>query len=455
MQGTPTPPHSRHLKNDCIDVRLAEEHDALHLRYLREKLMFTKYTSLNRDYDRVFGSQQSQFPYAFLILDHLARNELVGNQKVVKRDAIRYSTLTAKVLLARILLILVRILFSKKSKKKSAFVHLQKFPDLAVALKKELNKSGYRVCQELLYRTITTSAIRKNQEVRKLIGCLCHSTVENFCRDAGRLRILDQAVKHELNELVGQLDNLGIQCIITQGDQSPVDRLMCEAAKILGSRHVVIAHGYFTNPALTSVAPIHTELLCVWTDLQKKELAKFLEAKSRQRIKCLGFPFPTYLGRNSEIPRIALFVLPPIRSYMALSECLAPVLKQYFRLLDDMKFQVRVRFHPKQEVHQANQFRSLFKTKIDRFKDVRQSIAKAGIVIGADTSVLVETQCCGGFALQMKEVSRCHLERVPRVTKETLPHFIEKILAGDSEGDLSQAFFDTGKLVRYLDYRAV
>lgn len=106
------------------------------------------------------------------------------------------------------------------------------------------------------------------------------------------LNRIEQTVRREVEYAADLYRKSGVEYMVMGSDQSPYNRLKCEAARLAGIKTAVIGHGYFGSRHLGGVLPVYADRLFVWTELQKAQIHEVIEPEQRHKVVCEGFPYP-------------------------------------------------------------------------------------------------------------------------------------------------------------------
>lgn len=212
---------------------------------------------------------------------------------------------------------------------------------------------------------------------------------------------------------------MNIKVIISQDDANPANRIVCKAAQASGAKFIVVSHGYIQDPYLISICPIEANMFLTWTDSQMRDIKSV--ANNKSKIKCIGFP--KHIGKSvsdRNWKNQILFASEPLVDRLTKSNYRTHIKSIIDHILRE-DYNVLFRLHPKERDNQ--QVISFIK---DQGADISsnsllEDVESSRLVLGSNTSVLVESSYLSRATYQVEELARYNFESVNKVSIDDLP----------------------------------
>ncbi len=274
-------------------------------------------------------------------------------------------------------------------------------------------------------------AVRRKRSVSTKCKEIVSKGIENIERPKKVLGDIKQNINKEIEKMSDVLRSLNISMIVSNGDYTFSQSILCKAAQSIDITYVVIAHGYIQNPRLISFCPIKADHLILWTKKQQQEVKKVIKNK-KTNVHYLGFPKRNNFGcaklTTFNEDTIVLFVFGEIKvdaQHSKYSEIIIDIAKQFKR----RGASIRLRPKPKDNNKQIVQrIRSEVECNISSHS-LQYDLQNADAVVGTNTSVLVESIYGGVPTIQIKDLAKKKFDHVPQVAaKELLSGKMDQII---------------------------
>ena len=378
--------------------------------------MFPKYREVNELFYDKYGDYLKRYPYAFFVLEKILRMEIVGKKNLVKRDLKYYSEFSKRKFLVRSLQKLYLFCLFSFYKKSSVLVNLPKFSDVSKVIEDSFLSNNWRYLQTSSVTNYFCAAVcTGNRELSALFKKYLVTNGDNILNEVLLLK-LNSAVKKEVVHFSQLFIRLKIKFLFVQGDSSPSERVICEAAKLAKCRVIVLAHGYVQSPSLITIAPVYADQLCVWTEQQREDLKSVVENASAIKIRYCGSLFlkrDRKLNSSRLSALIALEVLPVEREsqkrYMN-------VLTNYLEAMREKSFAVKIRPHPKEKSETVDQIIEVFPNAyLSLCETALEAIYNSDLVLAPNSSMLIQAREVGKISFQISELKTFSFEGIASV----------------------------------------
>lgn len=257
-----------------------------------------------------------------------------------------------------------------------------------------------------------TAAIASCSRTSALLRRISDCGLKHALQSGLLLAELEAAAGDLVQQIRKELEASRVRAIVTIDDAQGDSRLVIRAAAEAGIRTIVVAHGFIVHPCLRSICPPIADVLLVWTPQQRDAICKVIDPDLADRIRYLGFPKRYSCNSARSLADgeclIATSLLQPLlgeegfrQSFHALiSTCSAECLS------------VHIRLHPK-ERHKPDVLQFLEDLNVhpdDR--PIDEALRNSSLVLGSQSSVLVEAAFSGIPSFQVKELDpQWRLER--------------------------------------------
>lgn len=404
---------------------------------------YSEYAYFHCSFKKRFQSFSKQYPLLFLLLEKELRNYHAGRKELFKQNIKAVGNKSFHRKLAYRLYELMLYMMPKflAGPNEKVFTDLSRFPDVL----EEMNTISKENSLNVLERSKILSLALRGGDVSRLIShnpviltvfkeidslgvesFLCHH--ELLSRHERDLEKLFEKVKRFLIDLK-------IKFIVSDGDSTYYSRLLCEAAKSVSCRYIVVCHGYIQDPNLISIAPVSADILYVWSESQRDLVNKLTDFTFEKKIKVLGYPFrksPIIEVKNNNV----LFVSEPFSQMEYHNEP-----NWFDMIVDSLKnlgLRVRVRLHPK------DRSRQILLDKVASLDceiahgTLDEELSKVSLVIGTNSSVLFEASERGKNAWQIKDFKIHDFEGVDEVELCMIKKIINRSASQNMENDKSE-----------------
>lgn len=326
------------------------------------------------------------------------------------------------------------------SRQKSAYVSLDRFPEVRVEAIKHLRTLGI-VTISPLRKGVVFKSLRKEGGFGVNLNKLPLSGFVSICvlrriKCIGLLKAVDNdpiirkleyLIKKEIEITRRILKLRSVRLIISQSDSSPTERIIVEAAQREGIPYIVVAHGYIGDRKLRSIAPIAADRLVVWTKAQLDDLAKVMSKREAGKLRYYGWPKArvTKMDVNSS----PLIVLSTIYHEENCATDRTLVERAIAQLAKSHKG-LRVRLHPKEwKIGLQGVLSRLYYDKLIKLAhgDIQSELGRSNVVIGMHSSVLVEAAKLGIPVFQFRELKKMDIEGVETISIEDFQHLGTKL----------------------------
>lgn len=382
---------------------------------------FDAYREISALVDRQFGWLDASFPLIRRLLEKELRHYAAG--EVCKADhnlllLTRFSSVKRS-----LRAVFDTGAFARSNQRRTVLLQLSRFPALAELIADVGRDQHWRTgtADTLFFRQPSLKGSFVPLPLRPAILSSCR--FKRTIRDVRRIGLsqieaypallekLEQICRDEVVWISRQLSSCRVGRIVLMEDSSSIAQLLCIAAQTIGVPATVIAHGYIQDPKLISICPINADKLLVWTEEQEKALTAVLSPEQASRVEFVGFP-KLQPNPRAGLPNRLLYAAEPLFSTDR-PPLPWPRLCQLFWALSKNGFDVILRLHPKDLIHgdllkEAGLTGCVTLSKVS----LHEELMLAGIVLGSNSSVLVEAAFAGRRAVQIEEGRRVHLERV-------------------------------------------
>jgi hypothetical protein len=238
--------------------------------------------------------------------------------------------------------------------------------------------------------------------------------METIAQDHAILAALDAEVGRNAARMRNLMRDSDIRVIVSDGDCMYFSRVMAHVARDLGIPFVVIAHGYIGNPFLATIAPVHGDLLVVWTQGQAKALAASIDPDDAAKLRYFGFPkTPELSGTRS--PGRVLFIWDPLLIKGDQRNREMRGLATMFDRLRSAGLDPVLRLHPRDR-SDAGLGSELSGAGITTdHHAIGLSLGRADVVVGSFSSALIEAAAAGRPVFQFSAEAPFNHEDLPEV----------------------------------------
>ncbi len=379
---------------------------------LEDKIL-VKFDFIKRDY-----------PLFFSVIETMVRTHLASRHNILEGQKKSYFGNNSKYYLFRIVTLL-KLRMSITKKNTNTYVDLRRFSclsdELLAALSKDrvIRVTNYK-CQKDKLKDLLT--FNYNDFKSCLIrGHVANEIVEEF----NSLIEREKVNKNNLIKIESKLRTEVLWCkrwilknnisnLILIEDHEPRTRLLIEAAKYLGIKVYVFAHGYIQDPLYISILPLHADFIFVWDEMQKELLVN--NNVKKDKVINFGYPKRLYeLDLNNK--KSVLFVCEP---FLMGNKKNNDMLNWFINFLRCVKFDVIVRLHPK-EMNDQFIINKLIQSNVLLSKEnLKDDLSKACAVVGTNSSVLVESVYHSIPTFQLSDFSKCEFPGVIKIRCDEL-----------------------------------
>ncbi|MES1927735.1 hypothetical protein SADO_00725 [Salinisphaera dokdonensis CL-ES53] len=250
---------------------------------------------------------------------------------------------------------------------------------------------------------------------------------------------LNSAVEHEIGIMQKLLLANSVKTIFSTDDYRASGQVLYEAARRAGVNRVALAHGYIQHPTLVSCFPGRSDTFIAWTKQQKEDLERDLGPFKSTDIQYIGFPkiFP-----QSQMPPAPMTIL--LCACAMFGQRLDKVRQDLFgtlaaNLVRKCDARVFVRLHPKERaLDDAAQWLRRHQLTQSGFARLEDDLSRCHLVIGGNSSVLVEAFEYGREAIQVEELARFEFENVHVLRLNSInSEVLERILRSRMNKEIS------------------
>jgi len=366
---------------------------------------FSNYQKYNSEYEKKYNRLFALYPYAMMVLDESLRRHHRG----LKIKAINDIKKIIKYSIAKHLIVFIsyiKIFLLRYDKRNKVYLHIPRFNHLSRYLKRKgyiiINRNNNKK-DMLSLNNVSLREIILYNKINRIINQLVETGFDRFISSEEHMNQLNKIVKSELEKTINIIKKLKITTIISEGESPPQHRIMLEAAKSLGVRYVVIAHGYVTNSYLDTICPIRSDYLFVWTRQQKDIVSKYITEREKIKIRYEGYPKIISNINNYNSKKIVLLILSLVESDEKKKKTINNIKKLLLRIDKDYESTI-IRLHPLQWKDEGF-IKDLKKTgAVVSFDNSITDLKKAKIVLGMPSSLLFEAYCNNKIAYQIKEM---------------------------------------------------
>ena len=226
------------------------------------------------------------------------------------------------------------------------------------------------------------------------------------------------------------INDFSIKKFITSGWFSAEGSILFESIKKLGLESFVVAHGYLGGPSLSFFYPILSDSMCVFSKEEMDRLSAFdkLLKNSRKKIYYI-YKSPNLYKKNNikllklKIKKIKTIVFALSGSHILTSGIYYEKYKKLISRLLILGYSIYYKPH-----HQDDNYLKVLQSmdgKIDMFKDNLENInIKNTMIIGANSTLLLETKKKGILTIQLSDFSTC----ISSIIKSVITLSIEEFL---------------------------
>lgn len=382
----------------------------------------TSYTDLNQLVSERYGEQRQVFPHAFSFLEKELRLFLTaGHQVFFAKNVEAYCSELDRhgYIRKRLTHMLVGLSGRFCGSRRRIYMDLPRFPLIADAVAGHARMNGLTVSSPILGAKQVTEYFPASKialsgrEIAVAFRAMRDYCVDEVMRNHELLRKLDRRIAYNKEILQKHIVRRGIRCFVCQDDSKPAHRILSLAARGVDVPYIVVAHGYFQCPFLISIAPVTASALVVWSEAQIRYLNDLApDIKERGLAITFGFPFSRPETNHRE--KLVLVALSLVRMGVPVEEERAFLndLCDVIQRASDDGFRVVVRRHPKEAGDRVlgEQLQKLGAEVSDL--TLAEDIARAAIVLGSNSSVLVEAAFSGSAAFQLTKYKSFQFEGV-------------------------------------------
>lgn len=405
---------------------------------------FSPFIELQKDVRSRYGLLVDEFPYSAAVLNMSIRQVLAGQEKDARRCLGRIGK---KKMLNRMYLKYCESLSRLGPFNKEIILSLgDRFPGLEALLDEVYYDVGYSVSRSgsknpsrnidyfLLEKvSLFRLCFHSSGVSRSIDAFLRKESIAKALSDRCLWLCLEESLEAESTRIRGVLKNLKVQLLVSGGDFMPEARWLTLLLREIGARHFVFAHAYLARPDGLNTLPIVADKLFVWTATQRDEIKKVLPQGERNKVVFAGWPKLNRLSGSCDRVNGALLVLEKIRPhpYPDLKEGVFEIIRRMQKTFDAFS----VRPHPDDE--EQPEIVSAVSSGGGRFAcgDLYEELDAAELVIGTNSSCLVEAGRLGLPVVQIEEFARVDCEPTLRLSISELSE--ARVLYGSRERTLT------------------
>lgn len=407
-----------------------------HGRGLAPVIDFNGYPKLERLIEEQYGFAYARYPHAMLVLDTVVREYEQGNSKQVEVNLsglAKFSWFNA-FYPTYLRLAGLASLGMPKRRLFTSVVKARRFEERLIGICESNGidcgpAKGSRFRRRAgifaLERILLLNAAISQFSTRRALKRVWQQGILRSLHSHTLMERLDRAVRRDVRRLEWIVTHFGIELILMEDASSGGGRLVSTAARNVGAKTIVVAHGYVVNRFLVTICPVRSDALVLWTKAQANEIGRMLPPVDRRRLYYVGYPLHGPMHQTPPKGKHLLFVSEPLGMDGRCDEnleALAPVVAK----LRDFGYRIRFRLHPKdwrtQEVAQGVRSWGVELS----FGNLQDALREADIVVGSNSSCLVEAAYQGKIVFQIAEFARNEYEGAERVSIDKIPISLEK-----------------------------
>ncbi len=398
-----------------------------------------------RVYDSNFRAKYSrlmqEFPYAFLLVEKDLRLSCTGLESHADKSMNKMARFNIKKAIYRNVVQHIPVLFFSQRK---TYVCLPSFPVLGEKLS-QLSLKIQREESQVSKRAFSFMPNQINWFALTLVSLKLKLLLAHY-RDVGITSVKDvwwrdvnSLVKKEIVSLSLLMQKFGLKKIICQGDQTATSRVVREAARRVGVKYIVIAHGYVKNSHLAGYGPIYADRLYVWSQKQMNFVKELLyESDQKKKVFYAGSPLPCESDickeklptKRSGIPT-CLIAMSPLPTDLIQRDTYVSVFKSYMEKMSQMEYEIIVRPHPKDArlIQNLKAFRSYEISS----REISSDIMRCDFILVSRSSVAYNAISLGKLAVQIANLDQEEIEGAVRMDLVGFQKFIEGIEVRESK----------------------
>ena len=418
-----------------------------------------EYLNINSYVKTHYAYAYVDYPYAMMVLDKDLRGIVAGRRGPLQKlpDELR-SISVVKTLLRFYYKVAAKKL--NASKRGSVIFDLPRFSDARQAIADEVVRRGDFPLENIPVRIrnfLDIARIKKiplisialeSWRVKLLLRKISSIGILSALNESHLMGELNEAVLVEVEFLRIILKKLKVKTVFLTQDNFSKERVICYAASCEKIRTAVIAHGYVQAPHLISICPIRADNLVVWTEEQLDWIGKRCSSEDKRKLVFWGFP--KYFRPKKEILGFLSNVLVVFGRIGDDSMSLV-VLRNLLSLLKEKGIPFRVRFHPKERdaFYLQNVMREF--SVVDSRIDLDRELEWCRVVVGSNTSVLIEAKAFGRRVVQLSELQKMNFENIDSLDVQDVPDYIASTGGGQRGFEKNSKSTFASSLEKYFD----
>ena len=381
---------------------------------------------------REYGEVYTHYPSAAYVLDFDLQIRAIlkqGSTSFRREDIALYYEATTKVSLATFCYgwyVHFAAMFLSQMKR-SFYIHIgfsdEKFPGVFAVIDGVTNELGLKTIDNysnqkgklklLMTKTLSPYQIVMSRRTKKMVlqfKYLGDKDAQKLLSNHKFMSALDHSVSQDIWRLSKLIQRLGIKVFFNSGDSSGPARILIEACKVANAKVITIAHGYFSEPTLIGVMPVHAHCLLLWTKKQVQDVSRAVQHEDKEKVRYIGFPKDFKLDERNPIKNTALLMFGRISEVLnetSKEETLAKLIN----ILEKNGYSVTIRMHPNEPLndHRLRKFISENTMEISQ-NSLLDDLSRYELVLGADSSALIEAVSAGCRVIEIQELKSPNYE---------------------------------------------
>jgi len=431
---------------------------------------FSSYRQFNHSFQEEFKTLSKEFPLAFELLECQLRLLRTNHLSPLKHNLLRYSqpgiSKSIYYVFISFYLFVLKLIPYQIFHRPASYISLGRFRDLASLIQLELNEKNYKIICDInkkqLFQNFMSSrisflpAVFCSFKMTRIFKTISKKGLEQSIEDRQLMDELEREALKLIERAKSLIYILNLQIIIADNEWKPDQKILLHAAKKVGCKYFVLAHGFVAQNELVTICPVNADALIVWTKDQQKFISSCLNKMESGKVKYFGWPFSIkrYETRNSIRP---LFILTDLHSEMINPSMLDPTI-QAFEILKKEYPKIILRPHPisfrlmKDQKFAEHKFTTFLKENLSYFSEhdsVENDFKRCKFVIGNGSSVLLEAEVNGIPAFQLAQAKNEYFFPIPEIKNEEL-HEFRKFQSAPSQSN--DSLVDKNNIKRLIEF---
>ena len=251
--------------------------------------------------------------------------------------------------------------------------------------------------------------------LRRIHRMIAKVGLDNFLTLDEKLMELERVLNNRVRSISTLLRRSNIEYLVLQNEHCPHEKILALAAEEINARITVIAHGYFQNFGLVTVAPIRVDELIVWT-AQQRDFILRETGYDQNKVSFNGWPHKALERRSVLSDGNPLFILSDIDNYFDHDD-FSRTIDILTKLVEKYK-NIKIRPHPTFALSNTHR-KEIILRKFGQYiqnEGLEDQLCVASFVIGHDSSVLVRAYFENIPTYCIKEISYHSIPEVPMAT---------------------------------------